>query len=92
MALQKITTSKVSFVKKHFDVLILPMALKKITMSKVYFRCYFRRSDGRSSDELKSHFRRCDVIVVINSKAIFDVLKKIASRSSEIRRSDPLSS
>jgi hypothetical protein len=27
---------------------------------------------------------------VINSKAIFDVLKKIASRSSEIRRSDPL--
>jgi hypothetical protein len=27
--------------------------------------------------------------VVINSKAIFDVLKKIASRSSEIRRSDP---
>ncbi len=29
-------------------------------------------------------------MVVINSKAIFDVLKKIASRSSEIRRSDPL--
>ncbi len=27
---------------------------------------------------------------MINSKAIFDVLKKIASRSSEIRRSDPL--
>jgi hypothetical protein len=27
---------------------------------------------------------------VINSKAIFDVLKKIASRSSEIQRSDPL--
>jgi len=27
---------------------------------------------------------------VINSKAIFDVLKKIASRSSEIRHSDPL--
>jgi hypothetical protein len=60
------------------------MALKKITTSKVYFCCYFR------SDELKSHFRRCDVVVVINSKAIFDVLKKITSRSSEIRRSDPL--
>ncbi len=27
---------------------------------------------------------------MINSKAIFDVLKKIVSRSSEIRRSDPL--
>ncbi len=27
---------------------------------------------------------------MINSKAIFDVLKKIASRSNEIRRSDPL--
>ncbi len=44
---------------------------------------YFRSSD-------LCHFRRCDVVVVINSKAIFDVLKKIASRSSEIRRSDPL--
>jgi hypothetical protein len=28
--------------------------------------------------------------VVINSKAIFDVVKKNFSRSSEIRRSDPL--
>jgi hypothetical protein len=90
MASQKIRTSKVSFVKKHFDVLILPMALKKITTSKVYFLCYFRRSDRRSCDQLKSHFRRCDVVVVINLKDHFDVLKKMASRSSEIRRSDPL--
>jgi hypothetical protein len=57
-------------------------AIGKIRTSKVFF-C-------RSSDQLKSHFRRCDVVVVINSKAIFDVLKKIASRSSEIQRSDPL--
>jgi hypothetical protein len=28
---------------------------------------------------------------VINSKAIFDIVKKNYSRSSEIRRSDPLS-
>jgi len=38
------------------------MALRKITTSKVYFR----RSDRRSSDQLKSHFRRCDVVVVMN--------------------------
>ncbi len=57
-------------------------AIGKIRTSKVFF-C-------RSSDQLKSHFQCCDVVVVINSKAIFDVLKKIASRSSEIRRSNPL--
>jgi hypothetical protein len=37
MALQKIRTSKVAFVKKHFDVLILPMALRMITTLKVVF-------------------------------------------------------
>jgi hypothetical protein len=59
MASQKIRTSKVSFVKKHFDVLILPMALKRITTSKVYFNAIF--------DVLI-------VVVLINSKDIFDVL------------------
>ncbi len=59
MASQKIKTSKVSFVKKHFDVLILPMASQKITTSKVYFNAIF--------DVLI-------VVVLINSKDIFDVL------------------
>ena len=65
-----------------FKVVIFFDAIGKIRTSKVFF-C-------RSSDQLKSHFRRCDVVVVINLKAIFDVLKKIGSRSSEIRCSDPL--
>jgi hypothetical protein len=80
MVLQKIRMSKVSFVNKHFDVLILPMALRKITTSKVYFR----RSDRCSSDQLKRHFRPSDFDVLINSKHIFDVLKYLACRRSEI--------
>ena len=59
MASQKIRMSKVFFVKKHFDVLILPMASQKIRTSKVYFNAIF--------DVLI-------VVVLINSKDIFNVL------------------
>ncbi len=73
-----------------FDVVIFFDAIGKITTSKVFF-C--RSSDVLVVINSKDIF---DVLifltfdVLINQKDHFDVLKKMASRSSEIRRSDPL--
>ena len=38
------------------------------------FKCYFRRSDRRSSDQLKRHFRRSDFDVLIAFINLFDVV------------------
>ncbi len=62
-----------------FDVLFILFDILIFVVVITYFR---------SSDLCQ--FRCSDVVVVMNVKDNFDVLKKMASRSSEIRRSDPL--